>query len=509
MGTKTDVSTTKYEIIAKFTVDGIVEKPDIIGALYGQTDGLLSEDLDIRELQKLGKIGRIHVEHSSTEGKTTGTIVVPTSLSRVETAILAATLESIDRVGPCGCSIVLQEISDVRINKRKSIVNRAAEIIRQWNQNVSPFVSSLTTEVQEKSLTQIKAKNSHTAVVSLGTESSKITAGKGFEKSKKVILVEGRADVLNLFKFNIDNTIAVDGTNIPPNLPDLIKNKTVTAFLDGDRGGDLILKELLQVAHVNFVARAPEGKEVEDLNSEEVKKALEQAKPIDQTKFLTGEDKGLTVKEFLVQSKQQLQQPKRPHIDEDKDKQRKIERPQRDRDSRERPQRDRDSRERPQRDRDSRERPQRDRDSRERPQRDRDSRERPPRGQQRSFSDRDRRPSRDRAQDTRGSYRQREEVRKVHLPENLSKAVEEVKQKLEAIALTETEETILRTPVKQLYDELDKLDKAKTLIVDGIATERLLERAYKKGIALVICARLGEITKKPATLRIVQYNEIK
>ncbi len=144
MGAKTDASTTKYEIKASFEIDGVVEKPDIIGGIYGQTDGLLSENLDIRELQKTGRIGRISVELSSKKGKTTGRIIIPSSLSRMETAILAATLETVDRVGPCSCSVKLEEIIDVRVSKRQTIVDRASAIIREWDQNVSPFSSLIS-----------------------------------------------------------------------------------------------------------------------------------------------------------------------------------------------------------------------------------------------------------------------------------------------------------------------------------------------------------------------------
>ena len=147
MGAKTDASTIKYEIKASFEIDGVVEKPDIIGGIYGQTDGLLSENLDIRELQKTGRIGRINVELSSRGGKTSGRIFIPTSLSRMETAILAATLETVDRVGPCNCAIKLEEIVDVRVSKRQSIVDRASEIIRQWDQNVSPFSTNISSAV--------------------------------------------------------------------------------------------------------------------------------------------------------------------------------------------------------------------------------------------------------------------------------------------------------------------------------------------------------------------------
>ncbi|MCK5409592.1 MAG: DNA primase, partial [Candidatus Heimdallarchaeota archaeon] len=235
MGAKTDNSTTKYEIRATFDIEGIVEKPDIIGGIYGQTDGLLSENLDIRELQKTGRIGRINVELSSRGGKTTGRITIPSSLSRMETAILAATLETVDRVGPCSCSIKLEEIIDVRINKRKTIVDRASEIMRQWDQNVSPFSNTISMEVEKSS----KASQ----VLSLSDEG--FTAGPGFKNQKKIILVEGRADVINLLKYGIDNTVAVNGTSVPPKLVKLITKKKITAFLDGDRGGDLILKELL------------------------------------------------------------------------------------------------------------------------------------------------------------------------------------------------------------------------------------------------------------------------
>lgn len=45
-------STAKYVVEARFTVEGVVEKPDVIGAIFGQTEGLFGPDLDLRELQK-------------------------------------------------------------------------------------------------------------------------------------------------------------------------------------------------------------------------------------------------------------------------------------------------------------------------------------------------------------------------------------------------------------------------------------------------------------------------
>ncbi|MHA1302370.1 MAG: DNA primase DnaG [Candidatus Heimdallarchaeaceae archaeon] len=475
MGAKTDTATTKYEIHANFTVIGIVEKPDIIGALYGQTDGLLSDELDIRELQKTGKIGRIDVNLSSKEGITSGEIIIPSSLSRTETAILAATLETVDRVGPCNCTIKLNEIIDVRIKKRKTIVNRAAEIIRQWDEKVSPFTSSIQREVEKTS-----KKTKELSVVRITDE--KFNAGPGFEKSSKVILVEGRADVINLLKVGIDNTIAVNGTSIPKKLLELIRNKTVTAFLDGDRGADLILKELIQVADVSYVARAPEGKEVEDLSENEIHKALKNAVPIKDAVFLSGTDKGLTVSEFLAKSRYKEQVRHREKV------------PTHEQVATTYKPKSHEYTEKPQKEYIPRTR---------KPQRTYTPRTRKP---QRTYTPRTRKPQRSYTPRTEAT--QRRVIRKVNLPEELANAVQEIKQQFEAIVLDEEYHQILKSSVKDIFTKLEEVEKAKALLVDGVITQRLLEKAYSKGISLVIGARTAEISKKPVSIRIINYNQI-
>lgn len=474
MGAKTDASTTKYEIKAHFEVDGIVERPDIIGALYGQTDGLLSEELDIRELQKSGKIGRINVELRSSRGKTSGTILIPTSLARTETAILAATIETVDRVGPCTCQIHLREITDVRVDKRKSIVNRASEIIRNWDQNVSPFVSSITSEVE-------KSAKAPSSVIKLGKE--KITAGRGFETSSKVILVEGRADIINLLKVGIDNTIAVDGTSVPRSLKSMLKDKTVTAFLDGDRGGDLILKELLQVANIDKVARAPEGKEVEDLKSDEIKKALDHATTVKNAIFLTGSHEGMTVEDFIKKTKAKntfvIEEEKPTKIERKPEVQKRE--------------------------------PKKDVKQEARKTTSHVTKHRhPPKSQKSSkYSKSGQRPRSSKYQSKRYKDRSaRYQERKVHLPDHLDAALKEIKQKLEAVVIDENQNQILKTEAKNIYKELLSIEKANTLLLDGIATQRVLEVAYNKGISMIICARLGDLTKKPSALKIVEYKNL-
>jgi DNA primase len=266
--------TVKYVVQAKFEIDGVVEKPDVIGAVFGQTEGLFGPELDLRELQKSGRIGRIEINLTSKQDKTTGTIVIPTSLDRVSTAILAASIESINRVGPCNAKVTLEKVEDVRDARRKVIIDRAKEILHQWNIETMPSTDEVFREVSETLRT---AK-----VEKYGKD--ELTAGPNLDAAKEVIIVEGRADVLNLLRCGMLNVIALEGAKIPETIIKLCKEKETTAFLDGDRGGDLILKELIQVTDAKFVARAPHGVEVEELNCKEITAALQRKVSIEQLK---------------------------------------------------------------------------------------------------------------------------------------------------------------------------------------------------------------------------------
>jgi len=278
---KAPSDTTKYLIHAEIVADGVVEKPDVVGAIFGQTEGLLGDDLDLRELQKTGRIGRIEVKIESKGGKSYGEIKVPSSLDKIETAILAAALETIERVGPCSARIKVTKIEDVRASKRKKIVERAKEILRELFEE--PEIES------EKIVELVRQAVRTEEIIEYGPE--KLPAGPAIDESDAIIVVEGRADVLNLLRHGIKNVIAVEGTNIPKTIVELSKKKTVTAFLDGDRGGDLILKELLQVADIDYVARAPEGKEVENLTLKEIIKALRNKVPVEQLHALKNRER--------------------------------------------------------------------------------------------------------------------------------------------------------------------------------------------------------------------------
>ncbi len=259
----------KYLIRAKFRADGMVEKPDVIGALFGQTEGLLGQDLDLRELQRTGRIGRIEVNITVIQGKATGTVTVPASLDGAETALIAAAIETIDRVGPCNAKIMVEAVEDLRTTKRKYIIDRAKDLL-----------SSLLTQVPETTL--ITDELMQTVRSAEITEYMGLAAGPDTATAEEIVICEGRADVIMLLRHGVKNAIAVGGTSMPPQITKISKEHQVTVFLDGDRGGDLILKELKAIADIDFVARAPEGKEVEELTKKEIFTALRDKVPADQ-----------------------------------------------------------------------------------------------------------------------------------------------------------------------------------------------------------------------------------
>ncbi len=278
--------TTKYLIHLHLEAEGVVEKPDVVGAIFGQTEGLLGEEFDLRDLQRTGRVGRIDVQVTSKKGETRGEIYIASSLDRAETAILAASFETIDRVGPCIARFGVVSIEDIRVSKRKKIVERAKLLLIDSFEDGSIDSTEIIDSVRES-----------LRIEKIGTiGEDQVHAGPNVLDSDAIIVVEGRADVINLLRFGIKNAVAVEGTKISPTIIDLCEKKTATAFFDGDRGGDLLLQELLQVTEVDYVAYAPRGKSVEDLSRKEIIKALRNKIPVEYVKaqeteeVLEGED---------------------------------------------------------------------------------------------------------------------------------------------------------------------------------------------------------------------------
>ena len=274
MGKISPVS-SKYIINASLEIEGVVDKPDVIGAVFGQTEGLLGAELELRELQRSGRIGRIEVNSDTRGGKTIGSIVIPSSLDKAETSIVAAALEIIQRIGPCNAKIKISNIEDIRVSKRSFVVERAKELLRNLMDGMMPDSQELAEEVAQS----VRV----TEIAEYGRD--RLPAGPAIEESDEIVVVEGRADVVNLLKHGFKNCIAINGTSMPPSIIDLSRKKEVTVFVDGDRGGSLIVKELLVMCEIDYVTRAPDGKEVEELTKKEIHKALRSKITVEQAKL--------------------------------------------------------------------------------------------------------------------------------------------------------------------------------------------------------------------------------
>ncbi len=286
----------KYMIHANFTAEGALEKPDVIGALFGQTEGLLGAELEMRELQKEGKIGRIEVELERKDRRTNGIIKIPTALDQSETTLIAAAIETIERIGPCDSQIEVERIEDVRGSKRDYILERA-----------------------KKLMTEIRGSSDSREISNEIKDSAKMAGIKEYGKNKlpcgdlsknELIVVEGRADVLNLIRNGINNVIAMNGTKLPEEIKELGEEKEITLFVDGDRGGKLIVQNVTDNANIKYVAIAPDGKEVEELTGKEILMHLRKRNPAsefskkdyskktDEEKFALNSEMEAKLKEF-------------------------------------------------------------------------------------------------------------------------------------------------------------------------------------------------------------------
>ena len=255
----------KYIIYAKFVAEGAIEKPDVIGAIFGQTEGLLGEDLEMRDLQKQGKIGRIDVELSLEEGKTVGEIEIPSAMDKNETSLIAAAIETIEKVGPSETKVIIEKIEDVRGSKRDYILERAKQLLGGMGSSGSSDMNMKEIGREMGESARISGK-----LRTYGTENLPC----GDLSGEEVIVVEGRADVINMIKQGVNNVICMNGVKLPETVKELTKEKTITLFVDGDRGGKLIIKNVIENADIDFVTIAPEGKEVEELTSKEILQAL-------------------------------------------------------------------------------------------------------------------------------------------------------------------------------------------------------------------------------------------
>ncbi len=449
---KTYIDTVKYMVRAQIETDGIVEKPDVVGALFGQTEGLLGEELDLRELQKSGRIGRIEVNVKDVNGKSVGEITLPSSLDRVETAILAAALETVDRVGPCEAKVKILGIEDTRTNKRDLVVNRAQDILKMMIQDKAPESKEISGKVRD----EVKTAE----VGEFGPE--KLACGPDIFEGEEIIIVEGRADVITLLKADIKNAVAIQGKNIPASVAELTKQKSVTAFVDGDRGGDLILKQMEGSCEIDFVTKAPDGKEVEELTKKEILKCLKHVIPYQQ---------------FMNRmSYNQEQKPAYQKKEYRPDTRRNYSENNRYSDNRGRPDYNKDDSPRGRDSYKREDRPRRDYDRR-------DSPRSPPRG--RDSYRRDDRPRRD--------YNR---VAPKPIENPYKDVLSNLKGSLKGVLLDESKTPIVETDVRNISKEIEGNDKIAAVVFDGIITQRLVDAANKKKVEYLIGVKQTKIDNK-------------
>jgi DNA primase len=282
----------KYHVKLKFEVDGLVEKADIIGAIFGQTEGLLGPEMNLNELQKVSKVGRIEVNVDTKSNMAKGDAVIPMSTDISTAALIAAAIESIDKVGPFQAKFALSGIDDIRAIKKKVIVDRAKKIVQEW--------ATKTISEGEEMLKDVYDASKPGKLTAFGK--AQLACGTGVFDSGWIILVEGRADVINLLRAGFDNAIAIEGAKIDESIIKLTQGKKVIAFLDGDRAGDLILKELHGVVNIDKVLRAPAGREVEECTPLEIAEILKEGMLF-----------GGTSEQEVRTTVRQLQHPERRH----------------------------------------------------------------------------------------------------------------------------------------------------------------------------------------------------
>jgi len=455
---KTYIDTVKYLIYTNVEIGGLVEKPDVVGAIFGQTEGLLGDELDLRDLQKNGRIGRIEVDLQGRGGKTSGIIKIPSSLDMVETCIIAAALETVDRVGPCEAKLRISKVEDTRNMKRKQLVDRAKSLLKNL----------LSTEIPEsKEISQTVRDEVKTAeIVNFGND--RLPAGPSVDRSNEVIFVEGRADVINLLKNDITNVVAIGGAKVTRTIVDLSKKKEVTLFLDGDRGGDIILNELAQGGvDIDFVARAPTGIEVEELTRKEIIKYLRSKVPFEQSASKKAPER-------RVQEPPRYRQESRPEPSQES-------------------------------------RPASRQESRPEP-----SQESRPASRQ------------ERRQDKYDRRRQRGREPKPDVPDILTSEDEPAPEKdkggpankddlmteLESLSNTlrarfynANYERVSEVPVRDVIKSLADIKDVHAIVFDGIITQRLADLASKQGVKVLIGLKIGNVNKVPENIEIVTKNK--
>jgi DNA primase len=329
-------------------------------------------------------------------------------------------------------------------------------------------------------------------------------------------------------KAGIKNAIAVEGTNIPKTVQELSREKVTTAFVDGDRGGELILRELFQTSEIDFVARAPRAHEVEELSTKQLVKCLRNKVPGDQYMEMNG---------FTVEDKEPRQErearseeedrPRKVPVHEDRNRRDRGEKRLRHRDDDQdnaRKGRERFNNENVERFKKKVEEPADDEPSEEKKD-DEPANERPKKGRAEapSHRDDDERPRKGRPAKPQESAPDKSAAarslrgKKDRNTKTLSPEQEAFRDMLldmssthNAKLLAEDNSVIREIAVKNLVNSLkdEGSDKIAVIVFDGVISQRILDVSVERGIKTIVGTRKGNITKMPANTTIFTKEDL-
>jgi DNA primase len=425
----------KYHVKLKFEVDGLVEKADIIGAIFGQTEGLLGPEMNLNELQKVSKVGRIEVNVDSKSNSARGDALIPMSTDISTAALIAAAIESIDKVGPFQAKFSLIGIDDIRAIKKKIIVDRAKKIVQEW--------ATKTISEGEEMLKDVYDASKPGRLTTFGK--AQLACGVGVYDSDWIILVEGRADVINLLRAGYDNAIAIEGAKIDETILKLTQGKRIIAFIDGDRAGDLILKELQGLVKIDKVYRAPTGREVEECTPLEISEILK-----DVQEYIKNINIYKPHTDNQIQTRNSLQQPQnQSQVNIDKD----------------------------------------------------DVNKQQSKGLIDSNNNIDSNYSS--IGKNLSSMEEDEEI-----ISTIKQIFPQINETLEAVIFDKSLKSMIKVPVSDIVKKISDAHGGKLLILDGIITQRLVEAANKAGIQYIIGHRTSSLKKPITNIQIQTFSDI-
>ena len=430
----------KYHVKLKFDVDGLVEKADIIGAIFGQTEGLLGPEMNLNELQKVSKVGRIEVNVDTKSNSARGDALIPMSTDISTAALIAAAIESIDKVGPFQAKFSLVGIDDIRAIKKKVIVDRAKKIVQEW--------ATKTISEGEEMLKDVYDASKPGRLTTFGK--AQLACGVGVFDSDWIILVEGRADVINLLRAGYDNSIAIEGAKIDETILKLTQGKRTIAFIDGDRAGDLILKELQGLVDIEKVYRAPAGREVEECTPLEISEILKDVEQFIKDKINDTNTVPSNVQQ--IRNHYRIDQSQNQSTNQDQNSSITYNR----------------------------------------------------NFTNQSLSKHNNYDNNDQSQNPDSKItKEDEEVSSI-----VKTVFQEINETLDAMVFDKSMKRIVKIPISEIMKKISDLKDGNLLILDGIVTPRLVEAANKSGIKYIIGHRTSNLRKARPDVRVQTFSDM-